>query len=361
MTLPALHSIYFSPSVFCNLKCRHCWLNPPYSKERKELSNDLTLSEILQVMKDALPLGLKTVKITGGEPFIRRDILDILKRIHDLKISLQLETNGVLLDEAAASVLGKIYREDKAFFLSLSLDGDEALHDYQRGVKGAYQAVLNGMRHLQSQEIPFQIICSIGKVPRSLLLHVGEIAKQMKASSIKFNFINNMERAKQMDQKQELLDVAGVLEMNQYLTSEFAALFEISIFTNLPPAFKTIQNFSKGGRCGILHVAGLLNDGGVSFCGIGFSSKALIAGNIRRTKIETLWKEAALFADLRESVPLKLQGICGDCMLKAFCLGQCRADAFYKQGSLKAPFEFCQKAREESLFPEKWIIKSSTE
>ncbi len=358
MSLPVLHSIYFSPSLFCNLKCRHCWLNPPYSGERKELSNDLTLSEILGVMKAALPLGLKTVKITGGEPFIRRDILDILKGIHDLKISLQLETNGVLLDEEAASVLGEIYGEDKTFFLSLSLDGDEALHDYQRGVKGAYQAVLNGMRHLKSRQIPFQIICSIGRVSRSMLLHIGEIAKQMKASSIKFNFINNMERAKQMAQKQELLDVEGAIEMNRYLTSEFPSLFHIPVYTNLPPAFKTIHDFSKGGRCGILHVAGLLNDGGVSFCGIGFSSSALVAGNIRNTPIETLWKEASLFAELRESVPSKLEGICGECMLKAFCLGQCRADAFYKQGSLKAPFEFCQKAREESLFPEKWIIKS---
>ena len=358
MSLPALHSIYFSPSIFCNLKCRHCWLNPPYSSERKELPGDLTLPEILQVMKEALPLGLKTVKITGGEPFVRRDILDILKGIHALKISLQLETNGVLLNEEAAAVLGKIHKEDKAFFISLSLDGDEALHDYQRGVKGAYQAVLKGMRHLQSEGIPFQIICSIGRVPKSVLLHVGEIAKQMKASSIKFNFINAMERARQMDQKQELWDVAGAVEMNAYLTSEFASFVQIPVYTNLPPAFKAIKNFAKGGRCGILHVAGLLNDGGVSFCGIGFSSKTLIAGNIRKTSIETLWKEAALFSDLREAVPSKLQGVCGECMLKAFCLGQCRADAFYKQGSLKAPFEFCQKAREESLFPEKWIIKS---
>ena len=91
-------------------------------------------------------MGLKTVKITGGEPFIRRDILEILKGVHDLKISLQLETNGILLDQEAAMVLEKIYREDKAFFLSLSLDGDENLHDYQRGVQGAYQAVLKAMK-----------------------------------------------------------------------------------------------------------------------------------------------------------------------------------------------------------------------
>ena len=196
---------------------------------------------------------------------------------------------------------------------------------------------------------------------KDVLIHVGEVAVRMKASSIKFNFINAMERAKQMDQKDELWDVAGALEMHKYITSEFLEKVKIPVYTNLPPAFKPIQNFSRGGRCGILHVAGLLNDGGVSFCGIGFSSKTLVAGNIRQTSLKEMWEQAALFAELRESVPVKLEGVCGECMLKGFCLGQCRADAFYKEGSLRAPFEFCRKARELSLFPEKWLIKSSNE
>ena len=67
-----------------------------------EYSNALTegsIEEIIQVIKSALPLGLKKIRITGGEPLIRKDISKLIKMIRDLddELDIAMTTNGVLL------------------------------------------------------------------------------------------------------------------------------------------------------------------------------------------------------------------------------------------------------------------------
>lgn len=85
----------------CNLRCIYCM--PSKGVQLKESSKILSYEEIVQVARGAAELGISKLRITGGEPLVRRDIchlVELLKRIPEIK-EVSLTTNGVLLDRMA--------------------------------------------------------------------------------------------------------------------------------------------------------------------------------------------------------------------------------------------------------------------
>ncbi|MFP4573905.1 MAG: radical SAM protein, partial [Desulfobacterales bacterium] len=70
--VPPLTSLYLYISNACNLNCRHCWIAPVYSPSRKN-GHFLQPEYIKKAIQEAGTLGLRTVKLTGGEPFLHPD------------------------------------------------------------------------------------------------------------------------------------------------------------------------------------------------------------------------------------------------------------------------------------------------
>lgn len=85
----------------CNLRCRYCMPEHGIKKLRHE--DILTFAEILRVVRALASLGVRKVRLTGGEPLIRRGIADLVRAIREVPGIEQvvLTTNGVLLDEMA--------------------------------------------------------------------------------------------------------------------------------------------------------------------------------------------------------------------------------------------------------------------
>lgn len=85
----------------CNLRCRYCMPEQGIKKIRHE--DILTFAEILRVVQALASLGVRKVRLTGGEPLIRRGIADLVRAIREVPGIEQvvLTTNGVLLDELA--------------------------------------------------------------------------------------------------------------------------------------------------------------------------------------------------------------------------------------------------------------------
>lgn len=85
----------------CNLRCRYCM---PEQGVEKNLHEDiLTLEEILHLVQLMSQLGIRKVRLTGGEPLIRRNILTLIKEIHKIPSieNIALTTNGILLEDMA--------------------------------------------------------------------------------------------------------------------------------------------------------------------------------------------------------------------------------------------------------------------
>jgi len=94
-----VNDIRISITQKCNLNCFYCHKEGEEEKTTKEMTPD----EIKKIIEIAAKLGIKRVKITGGEPLIRKDVTEIVEKISNIKgiKDLSLTTNGVLLAEYA--------------------------------------------------------------------------------------------------------------------------------------------------------------------------------------------------------------------------------------------------------------------
>ena len=139
----------------CNLKCIHCYQDQPSPDE-------LTFKQLCQVIEQ-FKLLLKNlqlkhrvkkmygqINVTGGEPFIRRDFFDLLKRFAENRdfFRFGILTNGTLIDESVAQHLGEL----KPAFVQVSLEGSKSTNDAIRG-KGTYDRITSALRNLTAQGI----------------------------------------------------------------------------------------------------------------------------------------------------------------------------------------------------------------
>ncbi len=143
----------FAVNGWCNSKCTFCniWT---YSK-KLALSEEITLEELEQnlfgspALKDVLSIG-----ITGGEPFLRRDIVAVCEALyrHFPKAQLGFVTNGLLPDRIA-DLTAEIVAAHPARGLSIgiSLDGYRETHDRVRGVPGNFERVLKTVELLKAK------------------------------------------------------------------------------------------------------------------------------------------------------------------------------------------------------------------
>ena len=101
----------------CNLRCRYCM--PEEGVCKKDHADMLTEDEIIQAVEAAAALGITKIRITGGEPLVKKNIVSICRRTADVKgiKEVCLTTNGVLLPQ-----LAKPLREAGVTRLNLSLD-----------------------------------------------------------------------------------------------------------------------------------------------------------------------------------------------------------------------------------------------
>ena len=353
----ALTTIYFNATQHCNLLCKHCWLSPPFVQDKNayadKVKNDISLQEMKPAINEALNLGLSGIKLTGGEPFLRDDLIDLIKFAHEKGLETQIETNGTLIDKDMARKLGRF----KGMQISVSLDGASSeAHDNFRGVGGAFDKSLRAIEFMVKEEIPIQIVFSLHRGNLSSLWDAISLAKDLRADSIKINIVTSMGRGSHVIKKGEALALEELLDLNTRI--ENVDDNGINILFDLPVAFQSIESmFScQKGNCNIHNIIGILADGSVSFCGVGENEPSLIMGNIRKDSLSDIWHHHPLLEKMRQEVPGKLEGICQRCIFKNRCLGGCRAAVYTAQKNFVAPYGICEEAHQKGLFPRTRII-----
>src|SRR5690242_6075754 len=148
----------------CNLACEHCYLDaggsPQVDSESFADRSELGTAECFRVIEDIAAFAPECVTIlTGGEPLLRRDILDIVRRAAERGLWVVVGTNGVSITENLARRLA----DAGARGLSLSLDAlDPDRHDRFRMVRGAWQNTVNGAEILSRVGLPFIVQTTAG-------------------------------------------------------------------------------------------------------------------------------------------------------------------------------------------------------
>jgi radical SAM protein with 4Fe4S-binding SPASM domain len=133
-------AIHIYPTYRCNLRCRQCNY---YKRYFKELSIEKWKEIIINLKRW---MGNFCLRITGGEPFMREDLIEIIRFSHQLGIMTAVATNGTLIDK---DNVNKIL-ESGLDTIYISLDGiKEETHDFLRGLSGAYRKVMQAIKLLK--------------------------------------------------------------------------------------------------------------------------------------------------------------------------------------------------------------------
>jgi cyclic pyranopterin phosphate synthase len=152
-----IHDLRVSVTDRCNYKCVYCRTGedgPQYP--------ELAIDEYLRMIRLFVDLGITKVRLTGGEPLLRRGLVDLIRELSGLRtitgepLDLALTTNGHLLDSLAARLKAAGLNR-----VTVSMDAvDEAVFERITRVPGSYRTVLGGIRAARAAGLtPVKINC----------------------------------------------------------------------------------------------------------------------------------------------------------------------------------------------------------
>lgn len=347
---PALNTLYFYLTEGCNLACRHCWLGPRYDATGSQFPS-LPVESFAAAVREAKPLGLSGVKLTGGEPLMHPQFKGLLEIIRREELKLTIETNGLL---CTPEIAAEIARSPNCF-VSVSIDGtDAATHEWVRGVPGSFAAALQAVRNLAAAGIRPQVIFSLMRGNAGQVDAMARLAEDLGAASLKYNVVQPTARGEKLHENRETLGIADLIRLGRHVEKELAPATRLKLFFHYPHAFKSLQYIAGGdgcSACGIFGILGVMASGHYALCGIGEQVPDLVFGAIGKVRLEEVWRNNPVLRELRRGLPERLQGICGRCLMKERCLGSCVAQNYYGKGSLWAPYWFCEQAEAAGLFP----------
>ncbi len=161
----------------CNLRCGFCYTDSPrHTLQRTpELSDD----EWREVVRQSLELGIVEAVVTGGEPFLRKELtLGVVETLAGAGVGVTLNTNGWFVDEEVAGRLGAL----RGVTAHVSLDGARAgLHDGSRGVPGSWRRAIEGIDRLLGAGVG---VCVVHVVTPGNAGAVPEFLEQMWALGV---------------------------------------------------------------------------------------------------------------------------------------------------------------------------------
>ena len=133
-------SAHWSITGRCNFRCRHCYMSAPQEKY-----SELTTAQCLEIIEQIDAAGIGRVSLTGGEPLVRNDFLQLVDALCERHIVIsQIYTNGMLVTD---ELLDELKSRGVSCSFSLSFDGC-GCHDWMRGVDGAEEAALQAIRKI---------------------------------------------------------------------------------------------------------------------------------------------------------------------------------------------------------------------
>ena len=185
--LPAGYSLYprniaIELTARCNLRCAMCWWPNLGLKEKKEyLASEMSLEEIKRVVAE-IKKFVPSLGLTGGEPFVRTDILEIIECIVRTGLSLGILTNGTLIDKDIANTIVDLGVRD----LGISIDGGKNAHDSIRGLEGSFDRTIDAIKNIQEikkkkdKEFPsIRINCVISSLNANELNDMVDVAAEL--------------------------------------------------------------------------------------------------------------------------------------------------------------------------------------
>ncbi|MDV2482472.1 radical SAM protein [Methanoculleus sp. Wushi-C6] len=300
----------------CTLACAHCSIDA----DEHGSPGELDTGEGKALIDGIAALGRPILVLSGGEPLLRPDIFDLAAHAAGRGLRVAMGTSGVLIDDAAAARI----REAGIGRVAVSIDStDPAVHDAFRGVDGAWERAVDGIRALRGVGIPVQINASIGGAGAAEVDGIVAFGKDLGVFDYQFFFLVPTGRAE---------DLAGIppeaCEAAIGRILAHAGEPGLSVRPTCAPQFVRVAagmgldtgGWGRGCIAGTAYCR-ITPAGDVTPC----PYLPVAVGNVRETPFGEIWHGSPVFAALRD--PDRLGGKCGECEYRRAC-GGCRARAY---------------------------------
>jgi radical SAM protein with 4Fe4S-binding SPASM domain len=172
---PRLTEVHWCVTGRCNLKCRHCYMESTSGRY-----GELPFSEMARLVDQFVQANVLQVSLTGGEPFIRKDLIDLIELLSKKQLWLSyIYSNGLLVTDEH---LLAIRRLGFAPNFQISFDGVGA-HDQMRGVDGVESKVIQAIQRVRSFGFPVIISTSIDQINIDQLIATYSLLKDLGVQS----------------------------------------------------------------------------------------------------------------------------------------------------------------------------------
>ena len=312
----------------CNLRCPHCYLDAG-----RRADDELSTFECLDVVDQLAELGTEMLILTGGEPLLRTDLVEVARHAAGRGMIVTVGTNGLLLELDMAERLV----EAGVSGVALSVDSTRPeRHDEFRGVSGAFAKTVRAMHACRSVGLDFIVQASLGTWNRGELADLAAFARSEGARAFNAYFLVCTGRG------EELTDITAAEHdsaIDWLVKNQASATDGMMVRAKCAPHAARVaveQGVWLGGSAGCIAGTSYLRidpRGDVTPC----PYMPEVIGNVRQDRLRDLWESAPVLGQLRHR---ELEGRCGVCDHRSLC-GGCRARALASQGNLLAADPWC--------------------
>lgn len=330
-----LKSIFWNTTYACNFNCEIC-----FTDSGTPSKNELTTAEAYDMLKRASDAGVKSVIVSGGEPFVRPDIADLLKGMAQAGMEARIASNGSLLSE---DLLKKLKDETLTKSFQISLDTlDPDLYGRIHGVSSnTLHDVLKNIEHIK--KLGFHTTVSSRLTPQTL----GSIKALLKRAcdeewaTVTVHFPLLTSRAESFYPQDT--DFISLLEPTVDYFLGLSKHWRIEVYIPWAQYHPVMKKFEKkitvdyaGCRAGRDKLT--VNPcGDISFC-VCMDIQEYYLGNIRDTGLEEAFNNSELCDMMR--CPEKYN-ICNGCPELKVCGGGCRVAAYVTSGRIDGQDKSC--------------------
>ncbi len=312
--LGRLADLYLFLTNDCNLRCSHCYVSSgDYVPPR-----EMTTQEVFRLIDQARDLGVGRFLVTGGEPFMVRDIFEIIRYI-TAESDLVVLTNGLFFSDKYLARLAEVVGRGRISF-QISLDGPTAdLHDAIRG-KGTFDKTLRAIRRAVAAGLELSISTAVSE---RTLAHMTDTTRLVASLGVPTHHILWMQEwGRALDHRLELMTPpARVVEVMR----ECRKVGDQLGVTIDNDASLRVRVKGKRGRktdlcsCGWDSLA-VFSDGQVYPCVWLAGAPGIECGSVLEQPLETIWRESPVLDQVR-GVSVQNREKCSDCNLKFLCAG----------------------------------------
>ncbi len=315
-------SVVWELTSACDLGCMHCG-----SRAGRRRANELSTAECLDLVEQIAALGTRDVGLIGGETYLRRDWIDIIRAIRSAGMDCSIQTGGRNMSDEKLELAADAGLQG----VGVSIDGIRHTHDFLRGVDGSFDAAMGLIERLARFDITVSVNTQINRLsmpelPTLMRLLVSKSVRNWQLA-LTVAMGNAADRPELIVQPYELLDLfpmladlhresrdGGMVLQPSNNIGYFGPYEQQLRYVNDEPVHWT--GCSAGDN-----VLGIEADGSVKGCpGL---SASYIGGNVRDMRLAEIWANPQRLAFTRNSTIDDLWGHCSDCYYADVCMAGC--------------------------------------